>query len=123
MNTLEFYSIIIFLQSNCSVCDYVLYMNKHIIIHLTEVPVSYIGKFNVLLVHRWNCCRDNFNVCSLLSLVEIELGMSFTSGAKAWKPVCGYLKGCTDQLYVLYVFLESRVNHRKQPTYFSYILL
>ena len=32
----------------CSVCGYIiLYKNKHIIVHLTEILVSYIPKINV----------------------------------------------------------------------------
>ena len=62
------------LQTNSSVCgNIILYKNNHIIVHLTEVLVSYIPKFNALhtvLVPCWNCRRDNFNIRSLLSLVE-----------------------------------------------------
>ena len=46
--------------------------NKSIMVHLTEVLVSYIRKFYVFHtapVHCWNCSRDNFNVCSLVSLI------------------------------------------------------
>ena len=48
--------------------------NKHIILHLIEVLVSHIRKFNILhttLVHCWNFSRDNFNVYSLMRL-DIE---------------------------------------------------
>ena len=81
MNTLEFHSIILLLQTNCSVYSYIISSkNKLIIVHLTEVIVSYIPKFNVLhmaLVHSWNHNRDNFNVHSLLSSVgKRELDMS-----------------------------------------------
>ena len=37
MNTLEFYSIILLLQTNCSVCSYILYKNKHIIVLYTHL--------------------------------------------------------------------------------------
>ena len=46
--------------------------NKHIIVYLTEVLVSYIQKFNVLHMapgHCWNFSRDNFSVYSLPSLL------------------------------------------------------
>ena len=72
MNKLEFFSLVLLLQTNCSVCDYViLYKNKYIIVHLTEVLVSYIPKFHVLqaaLVHYWNF-SNHYNVCSWLSMV------------------------------------------------------
>ena len=46
MKTFEFYSIILLLQTNCSVCGYIIsHKNKHIVVHLTEVLVSYIPKF------------------------------------------------------------------------------
>ena len=47
----KFYSIILQLLTNCFVCGGIIsYKNKHIIVHLTEVCVSYILKFNVLHV-------------------------------------------------------------------------
>ena len=46
---LRFYSIILQLQTNHSIYSYIIsYKNKHIIVHLTEVLVSYTPKFNVL---------------------------------------------------------------------------
>ncbi len=73
-------------QTNYSVCGYIiLYKNKHIIVHLTEVFVSYIPKFDVFhtaLDHSRNFCMDNFNVCLSLSLVvKRGLDMSLKSGA------------------------------------------
>ena len=47
--TCNYFSIILLLQTNFSICGYiVLYKNKHIIVNLTEVLVLYISKFNVL---------------------------------------------------------------------------
>ena len=85
MNTLEFYSVILLLQTNCSICGcMILYLNKHVIVHSTEVLVSYIPKFNALsikLVYCWNFSRDSFNICLLQSMViKKELDMSLKSG-------------------------------------------
>ena len=49
MDTLEFYSILLLLQTNYSVFGCIILDKKlHIVVHLTEVPVLYIPKFNIL---------------------------------------------------------------------------
>ena len=67
---------------------YNIMQNRHIIVHLTEVLVSYTWKYNVLHmapVHRWNFSSGNFNAHSLPSLVgERDLNMSLKSGANVF---------------------------------------
>ena len=69
---LKFDSIILHLQTNCSVCGYIILYNIYIIVPLTEV-LCWIPKSNMLhsgLVYCWNCSRVNFNIRLLLCLVR-----------------------------------------------------
>ena len=96
--------------------------NKHIIVYLIEVLVSYIPKFNVLHtalhVHCWNCSRDIFNVSSSLSLVERGKDMSLISRANALE-ASGLLVWKTVPInYICHTcLLESEVNHERKATY------
>ena len=59
---LEFYSIILLLKTKYFDCSYITqYEKKHLIVHLTEVLVSYI--------YLTSFTQLNFNVCLLSSLV------------------------------------------------------
>ena len=96
MNTLEFHSVILLLQTNCSVCGFIiLYKNKYIL-HLTEVFMLYIPKFNILsmdLVHCWNFSWDNPNVSLLLSMiVKREQDKSLYLLPTYWKSVIGWFE-------------------------------
>ena len=80
-NTLVFLKYHITFANNSSISGYIILYKINIIVKLTEVLVSYIGKFNVLHtapVHCWNFSRDKFNVGSSASLLT---DASWISGA------------------------------------------
>ena len=64
--------------------------NKHIIVHLTEVLVSYFQKYNIFNtapVHYWNFSRENFNVYSLPSFnVKRDLFVIIMIISPSYKP-------------------------------------